>query len=54
MHGWDLKVSGNIPIALAKNIEDCFVTSIDISPEALEAAKYNAKQNHVDQKINFI
>ncbi|MDP8213135.1 MAG: peptide chain release factor N(5)-glutamine methyltransferase [Candidatus Zapsychrus exili] len=46
--------SGNIAIALAKNIKDCHVTSIDVSIDAIELAKYNAKYNEVGGKIDFI
>ncbi len=46
--------SGNIAIALAKNIESCCVTTVDISQEALTLAKHNAKMNGVYDKINFI
>lgn len=42
--------SGCIAIALKKNI-DCDVTAIDISPEALDLAKENAKLNNVE--VNF-
>jgi len=46
--------SGNIAVAFAKNIQDCSVTSIDISNDALEVARINAKNNYVDNKIRFI
>ncbi|MBK7106449.1 MAG: peptide chain release factor N(5)-glutamine methyltransferase [Ignavibacteriae bacterium] len=46
--------SGNIAIALAKNLSDAEIDSIDISKEAIEIAKQNAKINSVDDKINFI
>ena len=42
--------SGCIAIALKKNI-DCNMDAIDISRDALEVARYNAKTNNVD--INF-
>ena len=45
--------SGNISIALAKNINDCFITSIDVSKKALETASGNAVLNDVSDKINF-
>ncbi len=44
--------SGCIPIALKKNISKANVTAIDISEEALEVAKQNAKNNGV--VINFL
>jgi len=46
--------SGNIAIALAKNIERVHVTAIDIQDEALIIAKQNADFHKVCQKINFI
>lgn len=45
--------SGCIAITLAKNIENTQVTAIDISKEALEVAKMNAINNHIDNKIKF-
>ena len=45
--------SGNISIALAKNIPGAQVTSIDISNEALDIAKENAMQNEVSKNIEF-
>lgn len=36
--------SGCIPISLKKNIRDAKITSIDISPQALEVAKKNSEQ----------
>jgi release factor glutamine methyltransferase len=44
--------TGCIPIALAKNIEDCKMSAIDVSAKALEIAKKNAKLNKVD--VNFL
>ena len=46
--------SGNIAISLAKFIDPCSVTALDISPEALALAKINARKNSVAHKINFI
>ncbi|WP_320020047.1 peptide chain release factor N(5)-glutamine methyltransferase [Labilibaculum manganireducens] len=40
--------SGCIPISLAKNLKNAHVSSADISAEAIEKAKENAKFNHVD------
>ena len=44
--------SGCISIALKKEIENIDITATDISKEALEVAKNNAKENNVD--ITFI
>ena len=44
--------SGCIAIALAKNLPQCSVTAIDISPEALAIAQKNAEQNGVS--ITFL
>ena len=46
--------SGNIAIALAKNIPSCFVTTMDVSKDAIDLAKYNATENQIDHKIKFI
>jgi release factor glutamine methyltransferase len=46
--------SGNIAIALAKNIPGSNVTGIDISRGALELAAANAKLNQVESHIDFI
>ncbi|MBF0384927.1 MAG: peptide chain release factor N(5)-glutamine methyltransferase [Candidatus Omnitrophica bacterium] len=58
--GKDLKVldvgtgSGNISIAIAKNVKCACVTAIDKSKAALELAAFNAKFNDVAGKINFM
>lgn len=44
--------SGCIPVALAKNLEDCKLSAIDVSAKALEIAKKNAVLNKVE--INFL
>jgi release factor glutamine methyltransferase len=44
--------SGCIPIAIAKNIPEASISSIDISQEALNIAQLNATSNEV--KVNFI
>ena len=46
--------SGAIAVSLAKYIDNCEVTALDISPKALEIAKLNAKNNEVENKITFI
>ncbi len=46
--------SGNIAIALAVFLEKCQVTSVDISEEALDLARENAKISQVSHEINFI
>ncbi|MBI5024748.1 MAG: peptide chain release factor N(5)-glutamine methyltransferase [Candidatus Omnitrophica bacterium] len=46
--------SGNIAIALAKAIEGCLVTALDISEDAIAVAKRNAEVNGVAQRIEFL
>ncbi len=46
--------SGNIAIALAKNMPGSRVTGIDISRDALDLAVTNARLNQVKRQINFI
>ena len=43
--------SGAIAVSLAVNLKDAVVTAIDISEEALQIAKENARLNHVS--VNF-
>lgn len=43
--------SGCIPVAIKKNVPDATVYALDISNEALETARLNAKNNHVE--VNF-
>lgn len=45
--------SGCIPCSIAMNT-DCDITSVDISPAALEVAKENAKNLNVANKIKFV
>lgn len=45
--------SGNIAIALAKNIETAKITAIDINNDSLELAKKNSQSNNVEDKISF-
>jgi release factor glutamine methyltransferase len=46
--------SGNITIALAKNIPNCKVIGIDISKEAIKISKRNAELNKVEKKVMFV
>lgn len=49
--------SGCIPIAIAKYYPNAIITSVDISPDALEVAKINAHQNGVIinwKQLNFL
>ena len=46
--------SGNIAIALAKFIPQAQVISVDLSAEALEIAKANARQHKVENRVKFI
>lgn len=45
--------SGCIAIALAKNIDNCFIYAIDISPLSLSCARRNAQKHEVEKKIKF-
>ncbi len=46
--------SGNISIALAKNIDSCSVTGLDISEDAVTVAADNCKLNDVESKVKFL
>ena len=46
--------SGAIAVALAKYIKNSEITAVDISKNALNIAKLNAKNNEVEEKIIFI
>jgi len=46
--------SGAIAIALAKNLENCFVFASDISSDALKVANENAKRHEVEDQIEFV
>ena len=46
--------SGNISIALAKNIEHSFVTGVEISKEAIDVALSNLKMHSLEDKVKFI
>jgi release factor glutamine methyltransferase len=45
--------SGNIAIAMAKNIADGFIVGIDISKGALDLARENAVENDVQKRTEF-
>ncbi len=45
--------SGNIAVAIAKNIDKARLVAIDVTQEALDAAQENAKLNHVEDRISF-
>ncbi len=45
--------SGAIAVSLAKYIDKCIVTAVDISPKALDIALKNASANRLDEKIKF-
>ncbi len=45
--------SGNISIALLKNLPDSFAIGIDISEDAITLAELNAKQNIVDNRLEL-
>ena len=46
--------SGNIAVSLAVNAPTAEITAVDISPEALEVARRNAKKNNVEDRISFL
>lgn len=46
--------SGNISIALAKNLKDCEITGIDISENAIQIAKENILMNDCASRINLL
>ena len=46
--------SGNISIALAKNIPYCKVIGFDISEEAIETSKRNSEKNEVYERVKFL
>ncbi len=46
--------SGNIASALVKNINNCHVTTVDVSLDALALARQNAQINKIEDKINFV
>lgn len=46
--------SGNIAVSLAKYIDNCFVTAVDVSKDALVVALENARTNNTNEKIEFV
>jgi release factor glutamine methyltransferase len=46
--------AGNIAIALAYHLKNCFVYATDISSDALTLAKENAEINKVEDRIEFL
>ncbi|MFC2133741.1 peptide chain release factor N(5)-glutamine methyltransferase [Bacteroidota bacterium] len=56
----DLKIfdigtgSGNIPVCLAKNLQEVKITAVDISTDALAVAKENASLHDVNNNITFL
>lgn len=46
--------SGCIAVSLAFYIENCFVTAVDISSDAIEVARENAGRNGVAHRIEFL
>ena len=46
--------SGCIAVSLARYLPDCFVTAVDIMPEALEVAERNAKRHSVSGRVSLI
>ena len=45
--------SGAITVSILKFVKNTRACSVDISNEALEAAKFNATKFHVDDRVNF-
>lgn len=45
--------SGVIAVTLAKQIDDCAVTAVDVSVNAIKIAQWNADQHDVTLKITF-
>ncbi|MDW7680913.1 MAG: peptide chain release factor N(5)-glutamine methyltransferase, partial [bacterium] len=46
--------SGNIPIALAKNLPKAWITSIDINSAALKIARQNSDHHNLSERIEFL
>lgn len=45
--------SGVIAVTMASELEDCGVVALDVSPEALEVARRNARELEVADRIDF-
>lgn len=46
--------SGNIPVAIASEIEECRITALDISSEALDVARLNIERHDLVHKIELL
>ncbi len=46
--------SGAIAVSIAVNVSNVHILATDISPAALEVARWNAQKNHVSEKIEFL
>jgi|ERR1035438_1338996 release factor glutamine methyltransferase len=46
--------SGNIAVSLAKNLDNSFITALDISDEALKTANENASLHSVNDRTEFL
>jgi len=46
--------SGAVSIAIAKNVDDCRVTAVDISPDALAVAKFNVAKHGLEDRIELV
>lgn len=46
--------SGAISVSLAKNLPESKITAIDLSKQALNVSKINAKKHNIENQINFI
>ena len=45
--------SGCIALALAKELPNAELHAVDVSPEALEVARENARRHHLGQRVDF-
>ena len=46
--------SGNIPIALAENLPQSKIISVDVSAEAIKVAERNREEHNLKQRVGFI
>lgn len=46
--------SGCIAIALAKKLPEAEITAVDVSPEALEVARWNGKLHQIEKNVRFL